>query len=90
MNQDALTNEAIARIVDENLPKWKKACLDTDASCVILSQRSFSTTDNDLFLLAVAMTDAKYWSTVTREADESILFTWGSLFDIDVPSAIWP
>ena len=55
MNQDALTDEAITRIVDENLPKWKRACLDTDASCVILSQRSFSTTDNDLFLLAVAI-----------------------------------
>jgi len=55
MNQDALTDEAITRIEDENLPKWKRACLDPDASCVILAQRSSSSTDNDLFLLAVAI-----------------------------------
>lgn len=55
MDTEALTDEAIAKIVDENLPKWKRACLYTDASCVILQQSAFNTTDNDLFLLAVAI-----------------------------------
>jgi len=55
MNTDALTDEAIAKIVDENLPKWKRACQYTDTSCVILQQSAFNTTDNDLFLLAVAI-----------------------------------
>lgn len=64
MNTDSLTDEAITRIVDENLPKWKRACLDTDASSVILNQRAFNTTDNDLFLLAVAI---KYAGIVGKD-----------------------
>jgi hypothetical protein len=55
MSPDVLTDEAIAKIVDENLPKWKIACLHADASCVILGQRAFANTENDLFLLAVAI-----------------------------------
>jgi hypothetical protein len=55
MGPDVLTDEAIAKIVDENLPKWKLACLHADASCVILSQRAFTNSENDLFLLAVAI-----------------------------------
>jgi hypothetical protein len=49
MSPDVLTDEALARIVDENLPKWKIACLHADASCVILSQRAFTNSENDLF-----------------------------------------
>jgi hypothetical protein len=64
MNTDALTNEAITKIVDENLSKWKRACLHADASCVILRQSSFNTTDNDLFLLAVAI---KYAGIMKRD-----------------------
>jgi hypothetical protein len=55
MNTDALTDEAITRIVDQNLPKWKRACFYTDTSCVVLQQSAFNTTDSDLFLLAVAI-----------------------------------
>jgi len=50
-----LSDKAITEIVDENLPKWRRACLNTDASCVILTQSAFSKTDSDLFLLAVAI-----------------------------------
>jgi hypothetical protein len=55
MNRDALTDKTITKIVDENLPKWKRACLNADASCVIFTQSAFNKTDNDLFLLAVAI-----------------------------------
>ena len=55
MSADMLSDKAITEIVNENLPKWKRACLNTDASCILLSQSAFDRTDNDLFLLAVAI-----------------------------------
>lgn len=64
MNTDGLTDEAITKIVDQNLPKWKRACHYTDTSCVILQQSAFNTTDNDLFLLAVAI---KYAGIMKKE-----------------------
>jgi hypothetical protein len=54
-NADVLSDKAITEIVTENLPKWKSACQNADASCVILTQGAFKKTDNDLFLLAVAI-----------------------------------
>ena len=53
--QNLLSDDSIVEIVEKDLPKWKEACLNTDTPVVIFNQGAFSTSDADLFLLAVAI-----------------------------------
>jgi hypothetical protein len=45
----------IVKIVDQQLPHWRAACDHAGADTVFLNQRAFGHSDDELFLLAVAI-----------------------------------
>ena len=55
LNQPTISDEAVLRIVSEELPHWKAACDNPSADLVILHQRAFGRSSRELFLLAVAV-----------------------------------
>lgn len=54
-NLPALTDEAVIRIISQELPRWKAACDNPAAEIVILNQRAFGNSDHELFLLSIAV-----------------------------------
>lgn len=55
LNQPVIPDEAVLRIVSEELPHWKVACDNPAADIVILHQLAFGNSARELFLLAVAI-----------------------------------
>ncbi len=56
MNEPALaTDDEIMRIAENHMPQWAKACGHEDQALVILNQRDFSKSGNDMLLLAIAI-----------------------------------
>jgi hypothetical protein len=54
-NLPAISDEAVIRIVSQELPRWKAACDNPAAEIVILNQRAFGNSEQELFLLSVAI-----------------------------------
>ena len=55
LNQPVISDEAVIKIVGEELPRWKAACDNRAADLVILNQLAFGKSSRELFLLGVAV-----------------------------------
>jgi hypothetical protein len=51
----SISDEEVLRLVSENIPRWRKACDDSDADTVVLQQRAFGSSPNELFLMGIAI-----------------------------------
>jgi hypothetical protein len=51
----AIPNETVIRIITQQLPGWKAASDNPDAETVILDQRAFGNSHEELFLLSLAI-----------------------------------
>ena len=61
---DEISDADIIRIVTDRLPHWKVACDNGKADMVILQQRAFGRSDDELLLLALAI---KYAGIAKRD-----------------------
>jgi hypothetical protein len=52
---DLFSDEAVIRIITEQLPAWKAACGNSTADTVLLQQRAFGNSKSELLLLALAV-----------------------------------
>jgi len=50
-----ISTRDVSRIVDEQMPHWRAACDHAGADTVFRNQRAFGFSDDELFLLAVAI-----------------------------------
>ena len=50
-----LTEEEIVRLVTEHIPRWREACDNPGADTVVLQQRAFGSSADELFLIALAI-----------------------------------
>jgi hypothetical protein len=54
-NLNSFLDEAVIRVIIEHLPAWKAACDNSAADTVILQQRAFGNSKDELVLLALAI-----------------------------------
>lgn len=55
----AISDEEVARIVTQRIPRWKAACDHTEADTVVLDQRAFGRSLDEMFLMACAIRYAR-------------------------------
>jgi hypothetical protein len=51
----ALSDEAVTKLVAEELPRWKAACDHPEGQVVILNQQAFGKSASDMLLLGLAI-----------------------------------
>jgi hypothetical protein len=50
-----LSHRGLRRIVEEQLPAWKRACAASDTHAIVLHEAAFGTSQRELFLFACAI-----------------------------------
>ena len=55
LSANTISDEVVIDLVTKNIPHWKAACDNSDAEIVILHQRAFGSSPDELFLLSVAI-----------------------------------
>jgi hypothetical protein len=54
-HQSEITDEEVASIIGEQLPRWKVACNEPGADIVIIQQEAFGRSQSEFFLLHCAI-----------------------------------
>jgi hypothetical protein len=55
ITNELVSGDNIERIVDQELPDWKRLCLDTRASTIMIHHGGFEQSMEDLLLLGIAV-----------------------------------
>lgn len=58
-----LSDDEIIRLISEHLPGWKAACDNSEVDTVILQQKAFGSSRDELFLMSIAI---KYAGIVNK------------------------
>ncbi len=55
LSASTISDEVVIDLVTRHIPHWKAACDNAEADLVILHQRAFGSSPDELFLLSVAV-----------------------------------